>query len=180
MLASLAVATTLTLAVVAACGADSEPEADLSPGNEATQQATDRTATAIIENAQRATSPADSEPVPTPTLTNPAATEAAEAVAAATAVAPSPTTAPRESSSSSSAPARDFDVVTLLAPDAIPAISNPGFYESPEEAADAYEDDMLVLGIEIHGDARAYSVPFLSRHEIVNDYVGGEPVAVTW
>ena len=32
----------------------------------------------------------------------------------------------------------------------------------------------------IEGDARAYSVPLLSRHEIVNDVVGGKPIAVTW
>ena len=31
----------------------------------------------------------------------------------------------------------------------------------------------LILGVEIEGDARAYSVPLLSRHEIVN-YVVGE------
>lgn len=77
-------------------------------------------------------------------------------------------------------PERDFDVITLLPPDAIPAISNPGFYESLEAADESYSDDDLVLGIEIDGDARAYSVPLLSRHEIVNDVVGGKPVAVTW
>lgn len=77
-------------------------------------------------------------------------------------------------------PKRDFDVITLLPPDAIPAISNPGFYESLEAADESYGDDDLVLGIEINGDSRAYSVPLLSRHEIVNDVVGSEPVAVTW
>lgn len=77
-------------------------------------------------------------------------------------------------------PERDFDVITLLPPDAIPAISNPGFYASLEAADESYGDDELVLGIEIDGDARAYSVPLLSRHEIVNDVVGGKPVAVTW
>lgn len=39
----------------------------------------------------------------------------------------------------------------------------------------------LILGVEIEGDARAYSVPLLSRQEIVNDVVGvGKPIAVTW
>ncbi len=38
----------------------------------------------------------------------------------------------------------------------------------------------LVLGLSINGDHRAYSLPFLSSHEIVNDTVGGVPVAVTW
>ncbi len=34
--------------------------------------------------------------------------------------------------------------------------------------------------MEIDGDARAYSVQLLSRHETVNDVVGGKPVEVTW
>ncbi len=83
-----------------------------------------------------------------------------------------PTQAPR--------PPREFDIVTLLAPDAIPAINNPTFFHTIEEADTAYRDTEFVLGIEIDGDARAYSVPLLSRHEIVNDVVAGNPVAVTW
>ncbi len=37
-----------------------------------------------------------------------------------------------------------------------------------------------VIGVIINGDARAYPIPILSNHEIVNDIVGGEPVAITW
>ena len=37
-----------------------------------------------------------------------------------------------------------------------------------------------MLGISIDGEHKAYPVTMLSRHEIVNDVVGGEPVAVTW
>jgi len=40
--------------------------------------------------------------------------------------------------------------------------------------------DELVIGVEINGQARAYPIRFLSLHEIVNDVIGGEPVAVTW
>ena len=36
------------------------------------------------------------------------------------------------------------------------------------------------LGVEFNGDARAYSVPLLSSHEIVNDTVGGVKISVTW
>ena len=96
---------------------------------------------------------------------------------------PEPTLAPPQPTATSVpqvAPKRDFDVITLLPPDAIPAINNPGFYDSVADADQSYDDDALVLGIEINGDARAYSVPLLSSHEIVNDVVGGEPVAVTW
>lgn len=73
----------------------------------------------------------------------------------------------------------EYDIVTLLPPDGIPAIYDPKFL-TPEEATQAYAPDELVLGVEIEGDARAYSLPFLSGHEIVNDTVAGRPIAVTW
>ena len=73
----------------------------------------------------------------------------------------------------------EFEIITLLPPDAIPAIDNPGFL-TPEEADDFYDSDELVMGVVFNGDARAYSVPHLSRHEIVNDEVGGVKIAVTW
>ena len=72
-----------------------------------------------------------------------------------------------------------YEMVTLLPQDAIPAVDNPTFVQG-DEADAQYGPDELVLGVEIDGDARAYSIPFLSGHEIVNDVVGGEPIAVTW
>jgi hypothetical protein len=72
-----------------------------------------------------------------------------------------------------------YNIVSLLPPDAIPAIDNPQFL-SAEKADQQYDPEEPVLGVEINGDARAYSVPHLSGHEIVNDTVGGVPVAVTW
>ncbi len=74
---------------------------------------------------------------------------------------------------------REVEMVTRLARDAIPAIDNPEFY-SIERANQDYRDNELVIGVEINGDARAYSVPHLSSHEIVNDTVGNVPIAVTW
>lgn len=73
----------------------------------------------------------------------------------------------------------ELNIVTLLGFDGIRSIENPEFVES-EAADETYDPDELVLGVEINGDARAYSVPLLSRHEIVNDVVGGKPIAVTW
>ena len=73
----------------------------------------------------------------------------------------------------------DFEIITLLPPDAIPAIDNPIFHTA-DEADDFYEPDELVMGVVFNGDARAYSVPHLSSHEIVNDEVGGVKIAVTW
>ena len=74
---------------------------------------------------------------------------------------------------------REYEIVTLLPQDAIPAIDNPQFLTA-EEATDQFDPFELVLGISINGDSRAYSIPQLSSHEIVNDVVGGIPVAVTW
>lgn len=73
----------------------------------------------------------------------------------------------------------DLKIVTLLPKDAIPSIDNPIFY-SVAEADLEYAADELVMGIEINGEKRAYSTAMLSGHEIVNDVVGGVPLAVTW
>lgn len=81
--------------------------------------------------------------------------------------------------SSASGEPREFGLVTLLQYDAIRSIEDP-IHVQRTRADELYKADELVLGIEIDGDARAYSVPLLSRHEIVNDVVGGQPVAITW
>jgi hypothetical protein len=73
----------------------------------------------------------------------------------------------------------ELEIVTLLPRDGIPAIDNPEFL-SAEEADSEYAPDELVIGVHYDGDARAYSIPFLSGHEIVNDTVGGRKIAVTW
>ena len=72
-----------------------------------------------------------------------------------------------------------LELITLLGFDAIPAILDPTFV-SPVEAADWMKPDEQVLGVSINGESRAYSINMLSRHEIVNDVVGGVPIAVTW
>ncbi len=74
---------------------------------------------------------------------------------------------------------REVELVTLLGFDAIPAILDPR--NVPASDAEAWiERDEQVLGLSINGEHRAYSIKTLSRHEIVNDVVGGVPVAVTW
>ena len=74
---------------------------------------------------------------------------------------------------------RSLELVTLLGFDAIPAILDPEFV-SAEEAEPWMDPSEQVLGLSINGDNRVYSIKMLSRHEIVNDVVGGVPVAVTW
>ena len=63
--------------------------------------------------------------------------------------------------------------------DGIPALTDPPFADA--DAAPAYlRDDDLVLGLAINGEAKAYPHNIGWRHEIVNDRVGGHPVAVTF
>ena len=74
---------------------------------------------------------------------------------------------------------RRYEVKTILSKDAIPAIFSPSFF-TPEEAVNQYRDTDPVIGVSIGGEHRAYNVAYLSGHEIVNDVVGGKPIAVTW
>ena len=73
----------------------------------------------------------------------------------------------------------EYDIYDVIPRDRIPAILDPEFLDV-EEAIEAYNEHEQVLGLSINGDHRAYPIPYLSQHEIVNDVVGGEPVAVTW
>ena len=72
-----------------------------------------------------------------------------------------------------------YRIVTVLGKDEIPAILNPNM--APAQEVDAVlRDTTPVLALSLNGDHRAYPIGTLSRHEIVNDVVGGMPVAVTW
>ena len=62
--------------------------------------------------------------------------------------------------------------------DGIPALTRPTVI--PAAAADYLGDDAIVLGLEVNGEARAYPLLIMNWHEIVNDTLGGSPVAVTY
>lgn len=62
--------------------------------------------------------------------------------------------------------------------DGIPSIDNPVF--AGVQDASFVADSDTVIGLEINGQARAYPLSILVWHEIVNDEVGGTPVAVTY
>ena len=150
-----------------------------------------------VPNPQPNISPASARPEPTLTSPPAMAQTAASPDPTSTAIPDPPPTATAQPSmttpqaavpTSTSAPIpsataesgeRELKIVTLLPFDAIPAILNPEFI-SAEEADEQLESDSLVLGLSINGDRRAYSLPALSSYEIVNDTVGGQPVAVTW
>lgn len=61
----------------------------------------------------------------------------------------------------------------------IPSIQAEEEYFVQVEKA-GLEDTDLVVGLLIGGVSRAYPVRLLSLHEVVNDRVGGEAIAVTW
>ncbi len=69
------------------------------------------------------------------------------------------------------------DIISVLAPDAIPAVTDPSF---DRDSPDWLPADARVIGFSVNGDARAYPLAILSWHEIVDDVVGGRPVAVTY
>ena len=63
--------------------------------------------------------------------------------------------------------------------DGIPSIDRPKF-ESAEEAGKWLRDDDLVLALSFNGAKKAYPVRILNWHEIVNDFAGNTPIAVTY
>ncbi len=80
-----------------------------------------------------------------------------------------------------------------LGMDAIPSIDEPVFVSpdhpdlmavppSPYRPCERprHNDEIMVLGHVENGQARAYPLALLDRHEIVNDQANGEPFAVSW
>jgi len=63
--------------------------------------------------------------------------------------------------------------------DGIPSIDNPEFV-SQQEAENWLQDREPVIALKINGEVKAYPIQILMWHEIVNDHVGGMPVAVTF
>ena len=78
-----------------------------------------------------------------------------------------------------STPDLRLELLTLLGRDAIAAILDPQFV-TPFEAEQWMEPDERVLGLSLNGEHKAYPIKMLSRDEVVNDVVGGEPVTLTW
>lgn len=72
---------------------------------------------------------------------------------------------------------RDLDQ-GCAARDCIQAINNPK-YVSAADAAHVADDD-TVLAIEWRGYHRAWPTRILDQHEIVNDFIAGTPIAITW
>ncbi len=65
------------------------------------------------------------------------------------------------------------------AKDCIPSIDNPKFQSVSNAAAWLVEDD-VVFALHYKGEAKAYPQKILNWHEIVNDEIGGDSVAITF
>ena len=74
----------------------------------------------------------------------------------------------------------DIKLITFGGPpkDGIPALSDPEHV--PLESCDRLEDDDRVVGIVVGDEARAYPLRVLVYHEVVNDEIGGTPVAIVY
>lgn len=68
-------------------------------------------------------------------------------------------------------------VQMLLPRGGIPAVFDPRFVAAFEANL---PDSAWILGVSIGGEARAYSLNLLNGHEVVNDTVGGRPIAAVW
>lgn len=72
-------------------------------------------------------------------------------------------------------------IVRLLPPDAIAALENPAKLTAVAALREGkIRRNEMVIGVEIGGEACAYSIWALDHHEVVNDQLGGLPIAVTW
>jgi len=59
----------------------------------------------------------------------------------------------------------------------IAAVFEPRFVPAAEAEI---SDDAWVLGVVVDGQARAYSLNLLNRHEVVNDQIGEQKFAAVW
>ena len=186
----------LAILALVACGRTATPTPEALPS--ATPVPSTPTATAtttpVLVPSPAPTLPPDSVSLPSLTLTpSPTSVPATPT--------PSPTFVPEPTPSSIEELARhqlsryfsyvwktDFSQRTIpleeirflgLARDRIPPIYSPVF-ETVKEAGKWLESLEPVIAIEINGDARAYPLAILTLHEVVNDEVGGQAIAVTY
>lgn len=65
----------------------------------------------------------------------------------------------------------------LLSRDQIAPIYDPNFTTADDVD---WNPDILIVGVEGAATAKAYPVSHLNRHEMVIDYIDGDPILVTW
>lgn len=71
------------------------------------------------------------------------------------------------------------DIVRHVVPrDAIPALNMPRY--DPLKDATYLRSDDRIIALEFEGQELAYPTRILEHHEIVNDFVNGKPILVTY
>ena len=88
----------------------------------------------------------------------------------------------QEDSSAAPTPTVDLSLsnvpfVPLLPRDAIAPVYDPEFVSAEDSPL---QDDELIIGFAIDGEAKAYPVTVLRFREMVNDELAGLPILVTW
>jgi hypothetical protein len=68
---------------------------------------------------------------------------------------------------------------TLLKPGDIPAIFEPEFIPVNESDSTYFDNEPLIVVVD-GNEAKGYSIWHLDQHEIVNDYINGKAITVTW
>lgn len=73
----------------------------------------------------------------------------------------------------------DYDKVArrAVARDSFPVLDEP---DMTPAAKSELEDDESVIGVVCDGEARAYPIAVMGRHELANDICGDTPIAVSW
>jgi hypothetical protein len=71
----------------------------------------------------------------------------------------------------------EYQIPDRIPYDAILPIYEPEFAPSSESPL---EEEELVMGVALNGEAKAYPVTVLRIREMVNDELGGLPILVTW
>ena len=74
---------------------------------------------------------------------------------------------------------RAVDDPLFVKPDDLRLAKLPTSHYRPTEKRGT-NDDIMVIGYALNGEARAYPTALLDRHELVNDRIGGKPVTVGW
>jgi hypothetical protein len=65
--------------------------------------------------------------------------------------------------------------------DAFPVFDNPKMLPAAEaEAKGVVTDRDMVIGVARGREAKAYPITIMGVHELGNDTIDGEPIAVTW
>ncbi|MBT8217632.1 MAG: DUF3179 domain-containing protein [Acidimicrobiia bacterium] len=65
----------------------------------------------------------------------------------------------------------------LVPRDGIRPIYDPQF---TSRSGVSWPEDTQVIGVASDDEAKAYPVSFLNRHEMVVDFIAGDPILVTW